>query len=225
MRILVVEDETRMQALLRQALEEESYAVDSVENGRDVFDWVSVYDYDLILLDVMLPGMDGFAVCKTLRQQQIDTPVLMLTARYTVDNRVEGLDSGADDYLVKPFAVEELLARVRALTRRQLSHRSPDLAVGDLTLDTLNRRVTRDGAQIELSAKEYMLLETLLRHPNQTLSRDQIINHVWDADYDAQSKIIEVYIHNLRRKLGDDDNSLIQTVRGLGYRVNGDKRD
>lgn len=214
-----------MLALLRQSLEEEGYAVDTVDYGRDVFDWVHVYDYDLILLDVMLPGMNGIDVCKTLREQQVDVPILMLTARHTVENRVKGLDSGADDYLVKPFAIEELMARVRALTRRRAPHRSASLVVGDLVLDTLNRRAERNGETIELSAKEYALLEALMRHPNQALSREQIIDHVWDADYDAQSKIIEVYIHNLRRKLRDDDNRLIQTVRGLGYRINGEKRD
>lgn len=225
MRILVVEDETRMLALLRQGLQEEGYAVDTVENGREVFDWVSIYTYDLILLDVMLPGMDGFQVCKTLRARKVNTPILMLTARHTVDSRVQGLDSGADDYLVKPFAIEELLARVRALTRRQAPERSTDLVVGDLVLDTVNRQVQRGGHVVMLSAKEYALLETLMRHPGQTLSREQIINHVWNADYDAQSKVIEVYIHNLRRKLGDDDNRLIQTVRGLGYRISGGEHD
>jgi len=225
MRILVVEDETRMAALLRQGLMEEGYAVDTVADGREVFDWVGVYTYDLILLDVMLPGMDGIAVCQSLRRQHNDTPILMLTARHTVGNRVAGLDSGADDYLVKPFAIEELLARVRALTRRQAPSRNTDLIVGGLTLDTLNRRVYWNEQVVELAPKEYALLETLMRHPDQTLSREQIINHVWDADYDAQSKVIEVYIHGLRRKLGDDDNRLIQTVRGLGYRISGGKRD
>ncbi len=219
MRILVVEDETRMAALLRQGLTEEGYAVDAVTDGREIFDWVDVYTYDLILLDVMLPGMDGITVCKTLRRQHNDTPILMLTARHTLSNRVEGLDSGADDYLVKPFAIEELLARVRALTRRQSPSRSTDIIVGGLRLDTLNRRTYRNETAIELSPKEYALLETLVRHPDQTISRQQIINHVWDADYDAHSKVIEVYIHGLRRKLGDEDNRLIQTVRGLGYRL------
>lgn len=224
MRILVVEDEPRMAALVRQGLVEESYAVDVVDNGRDVFDWVAIYTYDLVLLDIMLPGMNGLDVCRTLREQGFTAPVLMLTARDAIADRVEGLDSGADDYLVKPFAIEELTARVRALTRRQLSNKSVALTVGDLSLDTTTKRAHRGDRVINLSAKEYALLETLMRHPNQVLSREQITEHVWNADFDARSKLIEFYIHALRRKIDDDaEHPLIQTVRGLGYRISDDE--
>lgn len=224
MRILVVEDEPRMAALVRQGLEEENYAVDVVYNGRDVFDWVGIYDYDLIVLDIMLPGMNGLEVCRRLREQGVSTAILMLTARDTVADRVEGLDSGADDYLVKPFAIEELTARIRALLRRQSPNKSVTLTVGDLTLDTATKRARRAGRTIDLSAKEYALLELLMRHPNQVLSREQIIDHVWNADYDAHSKLIEFYIHALRRKIDQGEtHKLIQTIRGLGYRMSDDE--
>lgn len=224
MRILVVEDEPRMAALVRQGLTEESYAVDVVDNGRDVFDWVAIYDYDLIVLDIMLPGMNGLEVCRSLRGQGLATPVLMLTARDTISDRVRGLDSGADDYLVKPFAIEELTARVRALTRRRSSNKSAALTVGDLTLDTTTKRARRGDRLIDLSAKEYALLETLMRHAGQVLSREQIIGHVWNADFDSQSKLIEFYIHVLRRKINaGEEHALIQTVRGLGYRISDDE--
>ncbi|MEZ4768667.1 MAG: response regulator transcription factor [Caldilineales bacterium] len=223
MRVLVVEDEARMAALIRQGLEEDGYAVDVVGNGGEVYDWVRIYTYDLILLDVMLPGMNGIEVCRLLRGRGVVVPVLMLTARHTVANRVEGLDSGADDYLVKPFAIHELLARVRALTRRHAPQRTVDLRVGDLTLDTVSKRARRGERTVELSAKEYAILETLMRHQGQVLSQAQIIEHVWNADFDAQSKLVEVYIHALRRKIDDnEDLKLIQTVRGLGYRMSAD---
>ncbi len=220
MRVLVVEDEPRMAGLVRQGLEEEGFAVDTVGDGREVADWAAAYAYDLILLDIMLPGRDGLAVCGDLRAMGCSVPILMLTARYTVANRVEGLDRGADDYLVKPFAMQELIARVRALTRRQAPSRSAALTVGDLVLDTLTKQASRAGRIIDFSAKEYAILETLMRNPGQILSREQIIQHVWNADYDAQSKLIEVYIHGLRRKIDDGEpTKLIQTVRGLGYRI------
>lgn len=224
MRILIVEDEPRMAALVRQGLEEESYAVDVVDNGREVFDWVAIYTYDLIILDIMLPGMNGLEICRLLREQGVATPVLMLTARDTVADRVKGLDSGADDYLVKPFAIEELTARIRALLRRQSPNKSITLTVGDLILDTATKRARRAGRIIDLSAKEYALLELLMRHPNQVLSREQIIEHVWNAEYDARSKLIEFYIHALRRKINDGRRyNLIQTIRGLGYRISEDE--
>jgi DNA-binding response OmpR family regulator len=222
MRVLVVEDEERMAALVRQGLEEEGYGVDVTHNGADVSHWVKTFIYDVIVLDIMLPGMNGIDICCALRAQGDDTPILLLTARYTVANRVEGLNSGADDYLVKPFAIEELIARVRALTRRRSPHRSADLVIGDLILNTITKRARRRQRYIELSAKEYAILETLMRHPDQVLSREQIIQHVWNADYDAESKLIEVYIHALRRKIDDDATlKLIQTVRGFGYRISG----
>jgi DNA-binding response OmpR family regulator len=220
MRVLIVEDEGRMAALVRQGLEEEGYGVDVVDNGLDVLEWVKAFSYDVIVLDIMLPGMSGIEVCHALRAQGFDTPILLLTARYTVANRVEGLNSGADDYLVKPFAIEELIARVRALTRRSISSRSGHLVIGDLTLNTITKRAWRNQRQIDLSAKEYAILETLMRHADQVLSKEQIIQHVWNADFDAQSKLVEVYIHALRRKIDDAEMpKLIQTVRGFGYRI------
>lgn len=220
MRVLVVEDETRMAELLRQGLAEAAYAVDVLDNGSDVMDWVAHAHYDIVLLDVMLPGLDGMTVCQNLRAAGFTMPVLMLTARDTLTDKVQGLDSGADDYLVKPFAIEELLARLRALVRRDGPSKTVELTVADLTLNTATKRAQRGGHEIELSAKEYALLETLMRHPNQILSRDQIIDHVWSVDFAPGSKLVEVYIHALRKKIdGDFAVKLIQTVRGMGYRI------
>lgn len=220
MRVLVVEDEPRMANLIRQGLEEEAYAVDVVNNGRDVFPWVQSADYDIILLDIMLPGMNGLDVCRQLRAEGFNMPVLMLTARDTLPDKVKGLDSGADDYLVKPFAIEELTARMRALARRDSSDKRAVLSVADLTLDPATKLAHRGKQSIELTAKEYALLETLMRHPNQVLSRDQIIEHVWDMEFESGSKLIEVYIHALRKKIDAGQGvKLIQTVRGLGYRI------
>ncbi len=224
MRILVVEDEPRMAALIRQGLEEEAYAVDVVGNGLEVIEWVQSAEYDIVLLDIMLPGMDGIAVCRQLRAKGYTMPVLMLTARDTLPDKVKGLDSGADDYLVKPFAIEELTARLRALGRRDGPSKTTELRVADLVLDTTTKRAQRGGEVIELTAKEYALLETLMRHPNQVLSRDQITEHVWDMDFDAESKLIEVYIYALRKKIDSGHpKKLIQTVRGLGYRITADE--
>ena len=223
MRVLVVEDETRMAALIRQGLEEEAYAVDVVGNGAEALDWVQSVAYDLLILDIMLPGLDGLAVCRDLRAQGYTMPILMLTARDTLDDKVTGLDSGADDYLVKPFAIQELTARLRALSRRESPSKTAEWVVGDLVLDPATKRARRGARWIDLTAKEYALLETLMRHPNQVLTRDQIIEHVWDIDFDSESKLIEVYIHALRRKIDDDQAvKLIQTVRGLGYRISAD---
>ena len=220
MRVLVVEDEPRMANLIRQGLEEEAYAVDVVNNGRDVLPWVLSADYDMILLDIMLPGMNGLDVCRQLRAEGFNMPVLMLTARDTLPDKVKGLDSGADDYLVKPFAIEELTARMRALARRDSSDKRAVLSVADLTLDPATKLAHRGKQSIELTAKEYALLETLMRHPNQVLSRDQIIEHVWDMEFESGSKLIEVYIHALRKKIDAGQGvKLIQTVRGLGYRI------
>ena len=222
MRALIVEDEPRMAKLLRQGLEEEAYAVDVVGNGTEVLDWVQSAAYDVILLDIMLPGMDGLAVCRQLRAKGYKLPILMLTARDTLRDKVTGLDSGADDYLIKPFAIEELTARLRALTRRDGPSKGSTLQVGDLVLDTVARRAQRGDQMIDLAAKEYAVLETLMRHPNQILSRDQLIDKVWNMEFDAESKLIEVYIYALRKKIDNGSESkLIQTVRGMGYRING----
>ena len=220
MRVLVVEDEPRMAALIRQGLEEEAYAVDVVGNGRDAILWVNSAAYDIVLLDIMLPGMNGLDVCRQLRADGYIMPILMLTARDTLPDKVKGLDSGADDYLVKPFAIEELTARMRALARRDSPEKSAELVVADLSLDPATKLARRSDQTIELTAKEYALLETLMRHPNQVLSRDQIIEHVWNMDFESGSKLIEVYIHALRKKIdAGRDVKLIQTVRGLGYRM------
>ena len=220
MRVLVVEDEPRMAQLIRQGLEEEAYAVDVVDNGRDVLLWAQSAAYDIILLDIMLPGMNGLDVCRQLRAEGFIMPILMLTARDTLPDKVKGLDSGADDYLVKPFAIEELTARMRALLRRDSPDKSALLTVGDLTLNPATKLARRGEQVIELTAKEYSLLETLMRHPNQVLSRDQIIEHVWDMEFESGSKLIEVYIYALRKKIDvGRDNKLIQTVRGMGYRI------
>lgn len=220
MRVLVVEDEPRMAALIRQGLEEDAYAVDVVGNGLEVFDWVQAAAYDMLVLDIMLPGMNGIEVCRQLRAKGYMMPILMLTAHDTLQDKVKGLDSGADDYLIKPFAIEELTARLRALSRREGPSKTIELRVGDLILDTATKRAHRGDISFDLTGKEYMLLETLMRHPGQVLSREQIIAHVWDMDFDSGSKLIEVYIHALRKKLDEGfGEKLIHTIRGLGYRI------
>jgi len=220
MRVLLVEDEARIAAFVRKGLQEEHYVVDVTDDGDAALDFVEAAEYDLIVLDVMLPRRDGFSVCQEIRRRGMKTPVLMLTARDAVDDRVRGLDAGADDYLVKPFAFKELLARLRALARRPVETQSLQLAVGDLTLDTATHQITRASQVIELSAREYRLLELLLRHRGQPLTRTQIAEGVWGYDFDAQSNVVDVYIRYLRRKVDDPfETKLIQTVRGVGYKI------
>ncbi|MBI5566639.1 MAG: response regulator transcription factor [Chloroflexi bacterium] len=220
MRLLVVEDERQIASFLERGLKEEGYAVDVVYNGNDALDWAVAVEYDAIVLDVLLPGRDGFSVCRELRARGTTTPVLMLTARDAVDDRVNGLDSGADDYLVKPFAFKELLARLRAVTRRQSDSRTTDLHLADLTLNTLTHTAQRGERRIELTTKEYNLLEFLMRNPNRVLWRTQIAEHVWNLDFVAESNVVDVYIRYLRRKIDDDaDLKLIKTVRGSGYLI------
>jgi heavy metal response regulator len=221
MRVLVVEDERKISSYLKRGLEEQGYAVDAVFTGREGLEWAEAAPYDIILLDILLPEMDGLTVCRELRRRDNRTPILMLTARDALDDRVNGLDAGADDYLVKPFALKELFARLRAMTRRVADiPKSPVLQVADLTLDTLSRRVRRGNKLIELTAKEYAVLECLMRDPDRVLSRTQIAEHVWNYDVYNQSNVVDVYIRNLRRKIDDDfDAKLIQTVRGAGYRI------
>ncbi|OGD83091.1 DNA-binding response regulator [Candidatus Curtissbacteria bacterium RBG_13_40_7] len=222
MRILVVEDEHKIANSIKQGLEQESYAVDVAYTGNDGFDLASVEEYDLIILDRLLPEMDGIEIAKKLRDQKIHTPILMLTAKGQVEDRVEGLDAGADDYLPKPFAFEELLARARALIRRPKETGPTVLTVGDLTLNTLNYEVKRVNHQINLSSKEYALLEYLMRHPNQTLTKDQIISHVWNYEADILPNTVEVYIGYLRNKIDrpfKNKPALIHTVRGFGYKI------
>lgn len=220
MRILLVEDEKKMLAFLKQGLEEQRYAVDTADNGEDGLHWALTFPYDVIVLDIMLPGMDGIEVCGSLRNQRITTPVLMLTARDTVDDRVKGLDCGADDYLIKPFAFRELLARIRALSRRDSTQKTTTLVIGDLTLDTVTHTARRGDRQIELTTKEYGLLEFLMLHPNQVLSRTVIAEHLWSYDYSPESNVVDVYIRYLRRKIDDGyEDKYLRTIRGTGYQL------
>jgi DNA-binding response OmpR family regulator len=221
MRILVVEDERKVASFLRQGLEEEGHAVEVAADGAAALDVLEAnHGYDLVVLDVMLPKRDGFDVLKTLRQQKVRTPVLMLTARDGVADKVAGLDGGADDYLTKPFAFEEFLARVRALLRRGGTQPAPVLKLLDLTLDPATREVTRAGRRITLTAREYALLEYLLRNAGRVLTRPMIAQHVWGLDFDPESNIVDVYVGYLRRKIdGDGDRRLLHTLRGTGYRL------
>ena len=223
MRALVVEDGSKMGALLRRGLQEEGFAVDVAGSGEDGTWFGTENDYDVILLDVMLPDIDGFEVCRRLRAADRWAPILMLTARDGVRDRVAGLDAGADDYLVKPFAVEELSARVRALGRRG---RAPaigigpgSLVAGPIALDETSRIVTVDGLRVDLSPREFALLECLLRHRGQVLSRDQLLDHAWPYDAEVVTGIVDTYVYFLRRKLGPEGGGRIETVRGAGYRV------
>ncbi len=221
MRVLIVEDDVKISAYLKRGLQEQGYAVDAVATGGDALDWVVAAPYDLIVLDVMLPGLNGLDLCRQIRQRSVTTPVLMLTARDAVADRVSGLDAGADDYLVKPFAMLELLARLRALSRRsELQVKDVILTVADLTLDTATHRVQRGDHPIELTAKEYAVLEYLMRESGRVLTRNMISEHVWNFDDDNQSNVVDVYIRNLRRKIDDaHDVKLIHTIRGAGYRL------
>ena len=220
MRILLVEDEPKVASFIRRALEEESYAVDVCGDGTMGLDWAQGVNYDLIILDLMLPGLPGLQLLKQLRAAGVKTPVLILTARSEVDQRVKGLDAGADDYLTKPFAIEELIARARALFRRASGTPTGTLQVDDLVLNPVTREVTRGGQRIELTAKEYALLEYLMRNAGRVLTRPMITEHVWDLDFDTFTNVIDVYISYLRNKIDRGrDSSLIQTVRGSGYMI------
>ncbi len=218
MRILVVEDETKMAHAIARGLENEGYAVEAVATGDDALFWATEQDFDAILLDVMLPGADGFAVCRDLRAAGISTPVLMLTARGGVEDRIEGLDAGADDYVVKPFALGELLARLRALLRRGPAERTPEIVVGDIVVDPAAHTVTRAGVPVELSPREFALLEYLARKPGQVVTRASILDHVWGHDYDGMSNVVDVYVGYLRKKIEKPFKSkVIRAVRGVGY--------
>jgi two-component system, OmpR family, response regulator len=222
MKILVVEDERKIADAIKRGLEQESYAVDAVYDGEQGLSYALDPDYDLVILDRMLPGMDGVAICKELRAQAVHIPVLMLTARGQTEDRVTGLDAGADDYLVKPFAFEELLARIRALLRRPKATLSNTLEVDDLVLDVTNCVAMRAGEQIALTSKQYALLEYLMRHKNQLISKDRLIAHVWNDDADILPNTVEVYIGYLRNKIDRPFKkrpALIHTVRGFGYKL------
>ena len=224
MRVLVVEDEVKMAGLLRRGLQEEGYAVDVARTGTEA-EWAATENpYDAVVLDVMLPDIDGFTVCRRLREAGRWAPILMLTARDAVTDRVEGLDAGADDYLTKPFAFTELLARLRALIRRGSGDRPPVLVAGDLALDPATRRVTRGETEINLTPKEFALLEYFLRHSGEVMSRSRIIEHVWDFAFDGDSNVVDVYVRYLREKVDRPfGHRSLETVRGAGYRLRNDR--
>jgi two-component system, OmpR family, response regulator len=218
MRILVVEDEKRMAAFIKKGLKEAHYAVDLADNGEDALFMATECPYDLIVLDIMIPGHDGIDVCRKLRKAKIDTPVLMLTARDEVEDKISGLDAGADDYLTKPFSFPEFLARVRALLRRKAPEKTTRLKVADLELDQSTRKVTRAGAEIALTPTEYGLLEYLMLNNGNVVTRTMLSEHVWNDDFDAFSNVINVYINYLRKKIDQDHKTkLIHSLRGVGY--------
>jgi DNA-binding response OmpR family regulator len=218
MHILIVEDEQRLARLLKRVLQEQGHQVDLAFDGETGLELGQRIGFDLIVLDLMLPGRDGLDVCRSWRAAGVQTPVLMLTARDTVTDRVRGLDAGADDYLVKPFAMDELLARVRALGRRVAgTAETARLQVGDLTLDRVRHEIHYGDTPVHLSVKEFTLLECFMRHAGQVLSRDQILDYVWQYDFDGQSNVVDLYVHYLRKKLDRLGPSLIHTVRGVGY--------
>jgi two-component system OmpR family response regulator len=220
-RALIVEDDLRLATTLKRGFKEAAVSTDIVGNGDDALAAAEGGGFDAIILDVMLPGgQDGFQVCTALRRRKVDTPVLMLTARDAVEDRVRGLEAGADDYLVKPFAFQELLARVRALTRRHLDDRTAVLRAGDLTLDTASRLVTVSAEPVVLTSKEFSILEYFLHNPGRLLTRTQIEEHVWNYDFDSDSNLVEVYVGRIRRKLSAAGmTTLLSTVRGAGYRL------
>jgi two-component system OmpR family response regulator len=224
MRILIVEDEVKMARLIKRALDEEGMVADVAKRGEDALAMAGSTEYDAILLDLGLPGIDGFETCRRLRADDVWAPVLVLTARDAVDDRVAGLDSGADDYLTKPFAIVELLARIRALTRRGLIERPTVLEAGELRLDPASRRAWRGKEEISLSAKEFGLLQALMRRPGEVLSREQLLEQVWGDDGEAQSNVVDVYVYYLREKVDRPfDADSIETVRGGGYRLRQDR--
>jgi len=220
--MLIVEDEHKIAAAIKKGMEQEGYAVDAVFNGDDGYDMAMGEEYDLLILDLMLPGMDGITICKELRKNAVHTPILILTAKSQIDDRVNGLDAGADDYLVKPFSFEELLARVRALLRRPVKLAPDLLKIRDFELNTKTYEAARKNKKITLSHKEFSLLEYLLRNKGRTLTKDQIIAHVWDYDSDILPNTVEVFIKNLRNKIDmpfSSSKPIIHTVRGFGYKI------
>lgn len=220
MRILIVEDNRRLSSSLKRSLGEDGFAVNSAFTGPEGEEFAELTGYDAIILDVMLPEKDGLAVCRDLRKRRVNTPIIMLTARDTVEDRVQGLDSGADDYLVKPFALSELCARLRALLRRDGVDKSGILSIDDLILDPAVHQVRRAGQVLELTAKEFSLLEYFMRNPNRLITREMAESHIWNYDFESTSNVIDVYVRRLRRKIDDPfELKLIETVRGAGYRL------
>ena len=223
MKILLAEDEVDLNNVVTRYLKKNGYSVDSVLDGEEALDYLEYGEYDLVILDIMMPKVDGFEVIKKLRDKGNHTSVLMLTARDSADDKVKGLDLGADDYIVKPFDFNELMARIRAVVRRKYGNSSNRLVIGDLILDTSEKSVTRAGKQIELTGKEYEVLEYLMQSKNRILSREQIKEHVWDFDYEGDSNIIDVLIKNIRKKIDiEDGKQIIYTKRGLGYVIKED---
>ncbi len=219
MKILLTEDNEKLAKSVKKGLEQEGYAVDIIDNG-EVAEKHMVFhraEYDLMILDIMLPGKDGISVCNSLRMQGITVPIIMLTARDTVQDKITGLDAGADDYLIKPFSFDELVARIRALLRRPKESLPTILQVGGVSLNSTTKNVTVDGQSISLTLREFAILEYLLRHPNQVLTREQILSHVWDFSFEGMSNVVDVHIKNLRRKLQHYEKNL-ETLRGMGYR-------
>ncbi|MDP3954623.1 MAG: response regulator transcription factor [bacterium] len=224
MRILIIEDEEKLANALKIGLEKEGFAADYVIDGEKAQRRIELFrnEYDLIILDLMLPHMDGFTICKNIRAQKINIPVLVLTARGSLDDKILALDNGADDYLIEPFSFKELIARVRALLRRPDEALPSELKVGGLILNPTTRKVTYSGKEIFLTLKEYSLLEYMMRHPNQVLNREQILDHIWDFNFDSFSNVIDVHIKNLRKKLGHNNGkTTVETIRGVGYRLKG----
>jgi two-component system copper resistance phosphate regulon response regulator CusR len=220
MKILIAEDDRRVASFLKKGLKEEQYVVDVCYDGEEALFQAQVNEYDLIILDVMLPGKNGLAVCKEIRKEGCLTPILMLTARDQLEDKVKGLQEGADDYLTKPFAFEELLARIKALLRRTQDYKTKLLAVGDLQMDPVSRKVTRADKNITLTAKEYALLEYLIRNKGRVITQSMIIEHVWDMSFEGLSNVVNVYINHLREKVDKGfSQKYIQTVRGVGYKI------
>ena len=225
MRILYVEDQRELREVMELRLKKE-YSLDTCADGGEAKDLLEVYTYDLVILDIMLPVMDGIQVLKWMRRNGIKTPVLLLTAKSAVEDRVRGLDAGADDYLVKPFSFEELQARIRVLVRRKSEHLTAELVVGDLVMDTATHTVRRSGKEITLTAKEYMILEYMMYHPNILLTRSQLEARAWDSSFEGGSNVVDVYIRYLRRKIDEGfEEKMIQTVRGSGYCLKGPKKE
>jgi len=223
MRILVVEDEKKVASFIKKGLEEEHYAVDIAYDGEKGLGLAQINEYDLILLDIMLPRLDGMEVLRQIRRNGSNMPILMLTAKDSVEDIVSGLDGGSDDYLTKPFSFAELLARVRALLRRKAREKTDILTVGDLSLSTSTHRVKRGGREIELTPKEYALLEYFMRNPNRILTRTLITEHVWDYHFDPETNVIDVYVNYLRKKIDQGfEKKLIHTIRGSGYMMRGE---
>lgn len=221
MRILIIEDEESIAKVLKKALEREAYAVDYLLDGEKAMRRLEMNsrDYDLILLDLMLPGKGGLEICRELRAQNITVPILVLTARNDLNDKIAALELGADDYLTKPFSIQELIARIKAILRRPAEMPGNQLMIGDLVLDGNTHQVTLRGEPIELTVKEFTLLEYLMRNPNQVISRHQIIDHLWGYDFMSASNIVDVHIKNLRKKIGNRQYRLLETIRGLGYRI------